>query len=68
MHSPLRSPAEHMAPDAFSTCLDTGMVYTLHGLAASPPTAFDLSCKDPGLAKYLELALHLLPEEQVMPL
>lgn len=68
VHSPLRSPAEHVAPDAFSKCLDTGMEYTLLSLAVSPPTAFDLSWKDPGAAKYLEQAAHLLQEEQVMPL
>lgn len=62
VHSPLRSPAEHVAPDAFSECLDTGMAYAFHGLAASPPTAFDLSCKDTGLAKYLKLVAHLLQE------
>lgn len=68
VHSPLRSPAEHVAPDAFSKCLDTGMASTLQSLAASPPIAFHLSCKDPGAATYLEQATHLLQEEQVMPL
>lgn len=44
-----------MAPDAFSEGLDTGMVYSLHDLAASQPTAFQLSCKR------LEQVTHLLP-------
>lgn len=44
------------------------MVHALHGLAESPPTAFDLSCKDPGVTKYLKQAGHLLQEEQVMPM
>lgn len=45
-----------MAPDAFSKSLDRGMVWflPLHDLAVRPPAAFDLSCKDPGAAKYLE--------------
>lgn len=57
-----------MAPDAFSKSLDTRMVYALNGLAESPPTALDLSCKDPGVAKYLKQPAHLLQEEQVMPM
>lgn len=44
-----------MAPDAFSKSLDTGMVYSLHDLAASPSTAFDLFCKRP------EQVTHLFP-------
>lgn len=59
-HSPLISPAEHVAPGALSRCLDTGVVHALHGLAASPPSAFHLSCEDPGAAKYLVQATHLL--------
>lgn len=56
-----------MAPEAFSKCLDMGMMYTLHDLHVSPPTAFDFSWKDSRVAKYLEGATHILQEEQVMP-
>ena len=68
MHPPLRSPTERTAPDAFSKSLEMGMVYTLHDLAVSPSTAFDLSCKDSRVAKYLERVTHLLEEDQAMPL
>lgn len=44
------------------------MAHALHSPAESPPTTFDLSCKDPGVTKYLKQAAHLLQEEQVMPM
>lgn len=55
-----------MVPDAFSKGLHMGMVNTLHDLAVSPPTAIDVSSKDPGVVNMSDLP-PVPQEEHAMP-